>query len=783
VALNVKVLDRYVIRETLAPFTMALGLFTFLMAVRPMLDNARNLLAKGVDIGTVGYLLLLLMPQALGITIPMAFMAGLLMGLGRLSGDREMVALLACGVSPLRLLRPVLLMALITGGTNLYMLVRLVPDWNQRFRETTYQLLVQQGESDIKPGVFYEGFPGKVLLVGARKPGAGGWSNVILADTSQPGRPALVMADSGYLDLDPEKRQVAIVLPGESIRYLPGDEDVPGEAAGTYDMAQARDLRFAVPADSVFGDGSILVRGRAEMTIADLRKAERERRAAGLSPHNEIMQRHQMFSFPAACLVFALVGIALGLHTRKEGKLGGFTLGLGVIVVYYAVMATFENMTKGGDFPAEWARWMPNLIVGLVGVVALRWRMRGSDRELTFRLPAWGWRRPKTAPARSTATSAPAVRPVVVIRIPQFDSPVRTLDRYVARRYATVAVLSLVSLLALYYIGTLVDKSERVFKGEATGWMLLQYFYYSTPQFIAYIVPMATLVAALATIGGLTRTSELTVMRACGVSLYRTAVPLVLLSLVWSGGLFLIDDRVLAEANRAAERLEDRIKGNLPHTMDTLANANWLVDRDGRIYYYSAFDIRRKTLYGLSVFEPAGDGNRLASHTLAARAVYGNDGWRAYAGWVQRFPAPQRSVREPFRERRLALAPPDQFSGMHNRETDLMTFSEMRRHLANQSRLGMSLADVQVQLQSRIAFPFVAVVMTILGVAFGVTTGRRGALYGIGLALILGAAYWLVNTIFLAAGQADLLPAALAAWGANVLFLAIAVYGTLTVRT
>src|ERR1700674_1820856 len=99
-----RTIDRYVIREALTPFLLALAVFTFVLAVRPMLDHAEQLLSKGVPIPTVGFLLMTLLPQALGLTIPMAFLTGLLMAFGRLSADREGVALLACGVSPLSLL-------------------------------------------------------------------------------------------------------------------------------------------------------------------------------------------------------------------------------------------------------------------------------------------------------------------------------------------------------------------------------------------------------------------------------------------------------------------------------------------------------------------------------------------------------------------------------------------------------------------------------------------------------------------------------------------------------
>jgi LPS export ABC transporter permease LptG len=294
---------------------------------------------------------------------------------------------------------------------------------------------------------------------------------------------------------------------------------------------------------------------------------------------------------------------------------------------------------------------------------------------------------------------------------------------------------------------------------------------------------MATLVAVLATIGGLTRTGELTVMRACGVSLYRVATPLLLLALVWSGGLFLLDDRVLGHANRRAESLEDEIRGNPPRAANTLATASWQADVDRRIYYYAAFDPQTQTLHALSILEPTQDGARLLSHTLVRRATFANGTWHADGGWIQRFPAPNRSVREVLTPRTLTLMPPDQFSGAREHEAELMTFGDLREHITSLGQSGLNLVEPRVQLQERLAFPLVTVVMTILGVPFGVSTGRRGTLYGVGLAIILGAGYWLLNTFFLAVGSAGLLAPVMAAWATNALFLVVAVYATLTVRT
>lgn len=779
-----KLLDRYIVREILPPFFLSLGILTFLLAVKPMLERAEMLLAKGVAIPTVGVLLLTLLPQALGVTIPMAFLTGVLMALGRLSGDREAVAFLACGVSPVRILRPVLLLALAACGVNLYVLTTLVPDSNQRFREITFTLARQMGENDIRPGVFFEGFPNHVIHVRDETPE--GWRGVMLADTSEPGPPKLTLASEGYLEVDQERRRVSIVLPGESMQYLPGEDDV-------YDTARAVDFRFEVDPEAVFGSGDIIPsRGMNEMSLADLRRVEAEKVAAGLSPHPEIVARHQRFSFPVACLVFALVGVALGLHTRKEGRLGGFALGIGVIFVYYGVMQLADALTKGGLFPAEWARWAPNIVVGAIGIAALVRRMRHTASEWTITLPAWTARiwtakqAERPAPGHgATATGEGQPAPVVlVIRFPELELPrLRLLDRYVSRRYASVAFLSFFGLIGLYYIGTLIDKSERLFKGEATAEMLVDYFLYSTPQFIAYVAPMATLVAVLATIGGLMRTSELVVMRACGISIYRVGVPLLFFAVLWGGGLFMLDDRVLAHANRRAEAIDDQIRGRASHNADALTNRNWLADRQGRIYYYAAFDPSNATLFNLSVFEPEPGGRQLARHTFVRQATWEDDAWRSFDGREYAFRGDGEATRTVFTTRPLDLAPPQDFSGMHNQASDLMNYGELRQYVDELREQGLNVTGSRVEMARRIAFPFVTIVMTLIGIPFGVTIGRRGALYGVGLALVLGASYWLIDTFFIAVGQAGLLSPWLAAWAANLLFLALALYAVLTVRT
>src|SRR2546430_942819 len=133
-----KILDRYLIREMVLPFVMGLVVLTFLLQVPPFLQQAQALIAKGVPWSTVARALYMLLPQALTITIPMAVLLGILVGFGRLAADREFVATQACGVSLMRLLRPVILMAVLGTAATAYETIVALPAANQEFREITY---------------------------------------------------------------------------------------------------------------------------------------------------------------------------------------------------------------------------------------------------------------------------------------------------------------------------------------------------------------------------------------------------------------------------------------------------------------------------------------------------------------------------------------------------------------------------------------------------------------------------------------------------------------------
>jgi LPS export ABC transporter permease LptG/LPS export ABC transporter permease LptF len=782
-----KTIDRYVIREVLQPFLLALLIFTFILELPPVMDELEKLVAKGVPWQTAGYIIILLSPQALGLTIPMALLVGLLIGLGRMSTDREAVALLACGVSPYRLLRPVMALALVATAATLWVMIEAIPDSNQRYRQILFDILTKKVEGEIKPRVFYEEFPNWVLFPQDEAgPGETGWKNLLVADTSNADRIHLYLASKGRIVLDPQRRTVRLVL-SDGNEYSTGPK---GEAS----TLKFQDQTVSLDPDSVFPPLD-LPRGVTEKTIAQLQPDIKAKQSRGESAHNEIMAIHAKFSIPAACLVFAIIALALGLTVARDGKLSGFVVGIAVIFAYYVAMFLAESMSKGHRLPAEWARWVPNIILGPFGILALILRARHAEGRLPFglrftvpRLPAWARRwLPDWAVGRQAAGSNGVRQPgsrkgvVVVIKVPHFHAPKPGLiDRYISRLYLRVAGLSFFALLGLFYISTFIDRSDKVFKGQASAATIGQLLVWLTPQFVYYVIPIAALLSVLVTYGLLSRTSELTVMKACGVSLYRSALSVVVLSLGLSAVLFTLEQRVMASANRRAEELDAKIKGRAPKTLNLL-NRRWVAG-DNAFYHYGLFDPQRGEMYGLTMFKTRPGTWELASQTFVRRAVFRHGAWEGEHGWIQDFSKVPATWTPIARTPLSGIESPEYFS-KEPPDAQFMTVPDLRRYIEEVKKSGFNVTPLEVELQKKLSFPFVTLVMALLAIPFGVGAGRHGALYGIGLGIVIALSYWIVISAFVAIGRAGLLPPVLAGWAPNVMVAGIAGYLFLRART
>ena len=757
------IIDRYIVRQVLMPFVLGVLVFTFIFISPPLIDYGEPLVAKGVSGALIAGLIARLVPQALAITIPMSLLLALLIAFGRLSADREFVAMQACGISLRRLLRPVAVISVSAWAITSYVLIGLVPGSNQRFLEIVFNVTAQRAEGDVKPRTFYSDFPNFVLYVREIPTDGRGWNGVFLADLRADQHTPVYLARTGRVVIDADRRRIDMELLDATQHRI--------DANGDYTVDRFERAVFSIDPAASFS--RLTAKNARQMSLAELH-AEIVNRQKDIDPatnapfstHNEEMEIHKRFSIPVACLVFGLIGLALGATHRRDGAFGSFVIGIAVVFAYYVPLMIGPSLVKGHYLPPWLGSWLPNLVLGALGILMFVWRDRLADQPFRLYVPQW-----LTRPRRARA-----------LRIPGLT----VLDDYVTRAYLSYALLSGVALLGIFYIAMFIDMSDKLFKGMVTTMTMLEYFRYSTPQWLYYVLPLAVLLGALVTVAMLTKNSELIVMKACGISLYRVAAPMFVMALVVGGALFLLQETVLGPSTRRAAELKQLIKGGSPQILDLLNN-RWLVGSNGQIYHYQSLDPRSHVLTGLEVYEFTPHMDRIVRRMYAEIATRDTDAagntWQVHRGWLREFDA-QSNVQDakPIVAERRTLESADYF-GTEKPNPDFMGYLELRQYTEKMRAGGFATLEQQVALARKLAFPFVTLIMTLLAVPFASTIGRSGAMGGLGVGIALAISYWTLISVFAALGAGGALPPLMAAWAPNLLFGAAALYLLLTVRT
>lgn len=758
------IIDRYVVRQVLMPFLLGLLIFTFIFIIPPLLEYTEDLVAKGVSGSLIVGLIALLVPQALAITIPMSLLLALLIAFGRLSADREFVAMQACGISLRRLLWPVTMISASAWVLTSYVLIDLVPGSNQRFLDIVFDVMSQRAEGDVKPRTFFTDFPNLVVYVQEIPSSGRGWTGVFLVDQRPDQHSSVYLAERGRVVIDRPRQRIDLELINATQYRM--DDSAKDENL----FSRTPRAVFSVDSASMFA--RVTAKNIRQMSIAELRR-EIVRRQQETDPatnqpfstHNEQMEIHKRFSIPVACLVFGLIGLALGATNRRDGAFGSFVLGIAVVFAYYVPLMIGPSLVKGHYLSPWLGSWLPNFVLGALGIVMFVWRDRLADQPFRLKMPQW-LARPRTARH---------------VRIPGLT----ILDDYITRTYTKYVLLSLAGLLSIIYIAAFVDVSDKLFKGMVTPLTIVEYFRYSTPEWLYYVIPLAVLMSALITIAMLTKNSELIVMKACGISLYRVAAPMFVVALLVGGGIFALQETILGPSTRRAAELQSIIRGNNPQNLDLLNN-RWLVGANGRFYHYVSLDPQNHVLTGLDVYELTPRLTRLIRRTFADTASLAGESadnaWQIHRGRDREFDEQGNVHTTPLVAVRRTLESADYF-GTKEPNPRFMGYSELRTYTDKLRAGGFAILEQQVALARKLAFPFVTLIMTLLAVPFASTIGRSGAMGGVGIGIALAISYWTLISIFAALGAGGALPPMLAAWAPNLLFGAAALYLLLTVRT
>lgn len=770
-----KRLDRYVALEILAPTGVAFLAYTGFMLIRGLFQFAGLILQSERPFADLVFVLGLSLPHIVVLTIPVSFLLGLLVGVGRLSADSELVALRSAGVDLVRLFRPIGFLAVGLWAVCLVVMVGFVPRANQLLYTRRLQLSTLAVAQRIQPGVFSAELAGRRIYVEGASSDRRSLRGVIVADRSDPAvGERLTVAGEGFLESEESEGRLWLRL-REASTYRVWNEGASDERAGSPEQRV-----LLVDTDP---------RRRADRLPYEKQLREQElgellRRASGGPDGTQKrlawVEIHKKFALPFACLVFGLIGLPLGFVNRRGGRAAGFAVSVAIVLFYYVLLAMGEARAIDGSLSPFLAMWLPNLVltgIGIWGLVRIR-----RDRPLV-ELPEL----PRLFAARLSPADLPrdAGSPGVARR----ERPRRVLpatfllDRYVARRFLSLFVLVLLSIAVLYLVVDFMEISDDIAKTRPPAQLLVRYGEARLAPLLKDVVPYAFLVAALVAMAGMVRASETTALLAHGVSLHRSAASLYLLAAGVGVGLFFFAERIVPRSAVEAERLREMILGRPPVTQS--GAAPWLRGDDGRFFTASAVDTERRTVAGLVVVRVDPSTFAVLSRVDAPRARWlAGRGFVVEDGWIRRYGRSGDALRGRLESGYLVEAPEAERVLLAGRlDPSLMTNGELARFIGDRRRAGADVSALATDLYQRYALVLAGLLLTLLGLPYAYRFGKRGAVAGIGVALLIGLAYLAFSSVTGRLGASGSLSPLLAAWGPNVVFGLWAAWGLLGVRT
>ena len=782
-----RILTRYILGEILSHTLIGCALFTFILFM-PYLPNVLEMVVRNSStFSNAMEIFLFTLPILFRVTIPMSVLVGILLGLSRLASDSEIIAMRASGLGIGYFVRVSSVVAI--GGTLLGLAnsLYLAPRANQAILEMEQELETSQATYQIQPRVFYEDFKNFVLYVQNVRSGTGAsnWDQVFMADVTDPSSPRITTAASATVVSDSTQVLLMRLRNGAEHSTVPLQPDQYNISSfSTTD----RPLELSPQSEVHLG--------RMDTAIYALPMKALLERIHGPDPKRFLIELHNRFAFPAACLVLMLVGVPLGVASRRGGKSSGFVYTILLVFLYYFLSSTGIALGRENKLSSFFAVWSANLLFAAVGIFLL-WQMASGGRILNA-LTTWAARTPKAATdgaARHNGVSLTGLLERLQTRPQRAKSRnafPRILDEYVVREFLNTFLLVLTGFVLLMLVFTFFDLVGDILRNHIPLTTVGDYLVNLTPDMLYRIAPLAVLIAALVTFGVLNRNSEIIAMKATGISLYRLVIPIVSIAAILSVCLFLFDQYYLPQANRRQEALRNIIKGKPPQTV-LHPEHNWIFGQPragepGRIFYYEFFDPDRKEFANLSVFEFDPSTFSLTRRIFAARVYWDTDNgadsgsWRFQKGWVRDMSGAETSAFREFSQTTFAEIHEDPgYFTKENLQSQEMNFGQLSGYIRDLQQSGFDTMRLRVALWHKLAYPLIAVVMAVLAIPFALSMGRRGSLTAIAVAIAVALAYWVADGLFGAMGNVNYLPAAVAAWSSDILFALVG--GYLLLRT
>ena len=770
-----RILTRYILREVTAHALIGAAIFTFVLFTRDLGRILELVVRASAPLPSVAEIFFFTIPLALTYTLPMSVLVGILIGLSRLAADSEITAMRASGMGVWSFLRVLSIFVIAAWLLALANGLYIAPRSLAALGHLEDRLKGSQVSFEVQPRVFYEGFPKVVLYVQDVKnaQGAALWKGVFMADLTDASNPRITLAKEGIVVSEGQDRLHLHLIDGSAHETDPKD-------ASHYQIStfEQTDIPIDLPSTENKPDESIPA---ALIDTGSLR--EKARHVDPISARWYLIEYHRRFALSTACLVLALVGIPLGLSSKKSGKSGGFVLTILLVFVYYSISLVGVSLARQGRVSPWFGAWLADFVF-LALALFLLYRAEKRPIELAaFRfskssrtLSQAGTPRPRRENAFERASTRRRV----------FSATFPTLlDDYVLRDFFVYLGMILSTFLVLVVVFTLFELLGDILRNQVPPTVVAEYLLNVTPYLLYNVAPLVMLLAVLVTFGLMQRSNEITAIKATGTSIYRIITPVIVAAAFLAAALFFADQFYLPHTNKRQEALHNQIKGKPAQTY-LRQDRRWIFGQNNDIYYYQFFDPDRDQFGNLTVFQLDRASFTITRRIHADRARW-NDNlnrWVYEQGWVRTLKVSAMGDYRPFDVSTFPDLPetPSYFKKEVKQYSE-MNYEELRRYIRDLQQSGFDVVRLRVQLNKKLSYPLITLIMAILAIPFALSTGKKGAITGIAVAVGIALFYTVVSRLFEAMGDLSQLPPALAAWSPDLIFMLVGGYLILKVPT
>ncbi len=758
-----KLIARYVIQAVMPYVLLSLVLLTATLFTQQASRFAELTLFADLPFSLAGEIAAALLPSVLTLTLPVAILAGIVIGLARMGSDSEIIAIRAAGVGTWSLLWPVLLIGLAATGVTTFLHLKEAPQAARDLRRAAVQGALRKLESPVEPRTFNTDIPGYVIYVRDGDKTQGSWGRVFVYAQKAGAPTRIVTARSGRIDSSNDRSE--LVLSDAVAMTIPTNE-------GQRDYGVERFEQFRIRIDT----------GRAELLESlsqkDLQTEEldwndlrQQLHAESIDDRREAERTiHRKLSLSAAPLVFALFGGLLGIRVRRGGRGAGILLSLAVTIVYYLISLLGESLARNNALSAITGEWMSTAAMLLLILALLRF---DSMPKFTFT---------KRRRAKEVVDDSPKVHTgehTVGAGRSGFPS---LLDTSLFGTLTTSFVIGFVSLVSMFIIFTLFELWRFIGMYHIPPAVVGKYLLFLLPLVAVELFPATMLVTVLITYALLARRSEAIAWWASGQSVYRLMMPGLLFAVAAGAGSWLVQEHLMPSANVKQEALRARIRGGQPRAI-TRTGRQWLASPETRRLYSYEFDEQTGVLREPAVYELDEEAVHLRQVTTGKMGSWSDSSQLqikeaetvSLSGMVvERQQAPETLL--------SGVDPPQVFRPTVDKPSQL-SVTALISYLKASKQRGVDVSALAVAVQRKYASPFSVVVMAFIGMPLALAFGRRGAMVALCVAVGVSVAYWGIGGGFQQLGNHGLLPPEVAAWAPPVIFAAAGTYFLSRVRT